>query len=97
MQRAFERLRLSPDARLVATPCVVGDLIETQPALTHPRLERPVAFLGDVALAPIVEAIGSSATTDALLARWSSQVAPATGRAVVRWLLDREILVASDE
>ena len=76
---------------------MVGDLIETQPALTHPRLDRPVAFLGGVALAPMVEAIGPSVTPDALLARWSSHVVPATGRAVVQWLVDREILVAADQ
>jgi hypothetical protein len=76
---------------------VVGDLIETKPALTHPSLVRPVAFLGGIAVAPIVEAIGATATRDALLTRWSGLVAPATGRAVAQWLVERGILVGADD
>src|SRR5262249_9457723 len=37
---------LSPDAMLMPEPCIVGDFIAIKPALHHPDLERPVAFLG---------------------------------------------------
>jgi len=63
-------LRLSPEAALVETPCVNGDLIETRRALIHPSLERPVAFLDGVEIAPLLDELAAGTTLDGLLAAW---------------------------
>lgn len=90
------RLRLSAEATLAETPCVTGDLITTRPALVHPHLERPVAFLDGVEIAPLLEAIPPGATLDELTACWSRrlpQSSPRQAAALAGWLLRHEILV----
>lgn len=44
--RRASRVRLSDQVQWIDTPCIVGDEICVQPALSHPHLERPVAFIG---------------------------------------------------
>jgi flavin-dependent dehydrogenase len=93
---ADSRLRLSAEATLVATPCVTGDLITTQPSLVHPRLERPVAFLDGIEIAPLLEAMPPEASLDELIACWSRrlpQAPPQQAAALAGWLLRHEILV----
>ncbi len=90
------RLRLSAEAALVATPCVTGDLIATRPALVHPRLERPVAFLDGIEIAPLLAAIPPEVTLEELTARWSQrlpQAPPPQVAALAGWLIRHEILV----
>ena len=56
-RRACSRGRsgLRQPPRCADTPCLVGDRIELRRALTHPGLERPVAFLGGSELAPLLD------------------------------------------
>lgn len=87
---------LSPAAKLIAMPCIQGDLITLARALTHPALERPVAYLGDVALAPLADALTPRASASEILRRWSRQLAPPAGMGVLRWMWSHGILVAAD-
>lgn len=64
-------VELDGDARLVETPCILGDLIEMRPALFHPRLQRPLAYVNDVAVAPLIEALTPGATARTILETWS--------------------------
>lgn len=43
------RIQLAPEAAIFPTPCMDGDFIVKRPAVVHPGLARPTAFLGDVA------------------------------------------------
>ncbi len=67
-------VRLSPEAALVETPCITGDLIEMRRALVHPSLERPIAFLDGVEIAPLLDdlATGPAGGTalDGQMAAW---------------------------
>ena len=45
-------LRLSPAVDIVELPCVVDRFIEERPAVRAPSLGAPVAYLGDLELAP---------------------------------------------
>jgi len=67
-------LRLSPAAALVETPCITGDRIEMRRALIHPSLERPVAFLDGVEIAPLLDGLATgligAAALDGLMAAW---------------------------
>jgi flavin-dependent dehydrogenase len=89
-------LRLSAAAALVATPCVTGDLIAARRALVHPGLDRPVAFLDGVEIAPLLDAVPSGATLNDLTALWSRQLprSPAgQAAALADWLVRHGILV----
>jgi flavin-dependent dehydrogenase len=84
------RLRLSPAARIIPTPCIVGDQVEMRPAVHHPNLRRPVAYLGGIELAPLL-------TTDHddgdLPSRWPATLSAEKAAAVALWLVSNEILV----
>jgi flavin-dependent dehydrogenase len=86
-------VRLSAAARLVDAPCIAGDLIETRRALCHPRLERPVAYLNDVELVPLLEAIPEGAHLGRLAAAWSGRVPMHQAFEVALWLIRQGILV----
>jgi flavin-dependent dehydrogenase len=87
-------LRLSPAAALVETPCVTGDWIETRRALSHPRLERPVAFLDGVEIAPLLDGFREGATLGELAAAWARRsVPPERAAALAAWLVRRGVLV----
>ena len=95
---AFDtRLRLSAAAALVATPCVTGDLIAMRRALVHPGLDRPVAFLDGVEIAPLLEAVPPEATLGELTAHWSRRLPELARRgnaaALAGWLIHHGILM----
>jgi flavin-dependent dehydrogenase len=86
-------LMLSQNARLVALPVIEGDEIRRRTALMHPGLERPVAWLGGVPLGAVLPAIGSKRPAASILAEWSGYATPAQARALLDWMIEREILV----
>jgi len=89
-------LRLSAAASLLDTPCIAGDLIETRRALAHPGLERPVAYLDGVEIAPLLETVLPGATLDELAAVWSRRLpssSPRQAATLAAWLVHQGILV----
>jgi flavin-dependent dehydrogenase len=90
-------LRLSRAAIMVPTPCVVGDFIETRTALSHPALERPVAYLGDVEISPLLEALPALLTLSELRQRWSRLLARDTVSTLSDWLMRQDILVPKSQ
>jgi hypothetical protein len=85
-------LRLAADVGIVDAPVINGDVICRQPALVHPSLDRPVAWLGGVPIATVIGAIRSSMTVAELLSEFSGQLTPASIRAALSWLLTRGIV-----
>jgi hypothetical protein len=83
---------LSDGARLVQEPCIFGDEIRAHPALVHPGLERPVAFMEGMELGPLLEVIPSCADLAGLLVAWSSRMPPRQARRITAWLIDNHIL-----
>ena len=77
-------LRLAAAVRIADTPVLAGDRIRRMPALHHPALVRPVAFLGGVALAPLVGEVSDGRTAGELACRWP--LAIADSRRVLEWL-----------
>ena len=88
------RVRLPAGAGVTDTPCLVGDRIERRRALTHPDLDRAVAFLGGHELAPLLDALDREPSLAQAIGRWNSSLGPAEGDAVARWLHARGLLVA---
>jgi hypothetical protein len=65
------RLRLSARATVQPTPSVLGDLVALAPALAHPGLERPVAFIQDRPVSTLLDGIAASSTPTVVAQRWS--------------------------
>jgi flavin-dependent dehydrogenase len=86
-------LRLSPKAQIVALPVIDGMIIRRFPTLTHPALDRPVAWVGPVALGQILSSFTAGETVASVLRRWSSQISMEVARRTLAWLLQRRILV----
>jgi hypothetical protein len=87
------RLALSEALSIRPTPVVVGDVIRPVLALHHPALERPAAYLGDVALAPLLTDVGGGRSAGAILSRWSKRVPVRRGEAILQFLWESGIVV----
>ncbi len=83
-------LRLAAAARIVYTPVLSGDRIRRMQALDHPRLARPVAFLGGVALAPLMRQVSDGRTAGELARCWPLDLADS--RRVLEWLWNTGLL-----
>nr|WP_245700162.1 NAD(P)/FAD-dependent oxidoreductase [Streptomyces roseifaciens] len=80
------RVRLSPATKLVSTPCVVGNQVSFRPALTHPTLARPVAYVEGLAVAPLTDALSGEYTLAETLGAWSRTMAPGQVMTIATWL-----------
>jgi len=91
-------VQLSPDAELLEVPRLGTDFVGLGPALHHPALETPVAYLGGWELAPLLRQVRAGMTPLQVVHSWSSRVPIKSGIAIAGWMLGRGILVprASD-
>ena len=81
---------LSPQAILKDEPCIVGDLIALKPALSHPGLDRPVAFLGGWEMPDLLRPLRDGMALGALMDSWE---VPITSKAAIaKWLIDHRVL-----
>ena len=90
-------LRLSPGVKIIELPCVVDRFIEMRPAACGPSLDRPVAYLGDLELAPLLGYLQTGMTTKDLVRSWMPRVPPQKGLAVAQWLISHGLLVANSD
>jgi flavin-dependent dehydrogenase len=86
-------LRLSPDACLVDHPAIEGDRIRRVPALMHPRLREPTAFVEGVAVSRAIALIGPGQSVATILAQWAPLMQAATARALLAWLIGHGVVV----
>ena len=89
-------VRLHADAALRDTPCVVGDHVEVRRALTHPVLDRPVAFLEGEELAPLLELLPASPSLANVIGGWDRVLRTGHAIAIANWLHARGLLVETD-
>jgi flavin-dependent dehydrogenase len=94
--KAFDApLRLSPSARVQDGAMLDGPVIRRRLVLEHPALDAPLAYLGPVELAPLLEAVPFPATSTQLFRAWSERVGPDRANAVLSWLCSRGLLIAA--
>ena len=67
-------VELSPEIELVDLPCIDGEFVVLTPALRHPRLEEPVAFVGGRAVAPLLGQVRPGMTLSELAEASAGQV-----------------------
>jgi hypothetical protein len=95
MPRPDALLHLAADARIIDAPVIDGDAIRRQPALVHPSLDRPVAWLGGTPIAAMIRAVRSKMTVAELFSVYG-QASPASARAALSWLLAHGIVTVQD-
>ena len=91
----------SPDAPLVCAPGAAfalrptldADFVVEREVVTLPALVEPLAFLGGVHVAPLLRALPTPLSADAIAVLWSTHLPPPTARALVRWLIAHGVLV----
>ncbi|MGH3692866.1 MAG: NAD(P)/FAD-dependent oxidoreductase, partial [Pseudonocardiaceae bacterium] len=86
------RVRLPPAAAILDTPCLLGDRIELRRALAHPALDRPVAFLGDVELAPLLDQLPIAPSLAEALRTWERSLPAGRALMIASWLHQRGLL-----
>jgi flavin-dependent dehydrogenase len=92
-----EPIALSPLAELVALPGIVGDFVAVNPALRHPALERPVAFLGGIAIAPLLQHVRSGMSLEELVGCWRALLPPTKATAIACFLFGHRVLVPATQ
>ena len=58
----------------------------------NPGLRRPVAFLEDVELAPLIDEVAQEETLAAAVRRWAQRMPPARALSVGAWLCQEGLL-----
>ena len=95
---ADEQLALSPDLRLVESPCIDGELVTLKTALQHPALKRPVTYVGGTEMPPLVRRLREGMKPMEIALLWSDRVPIRTGLALTGWLISNGLLIrARDE
>jgi len=90
-------VEVSPEAAFVETPCLDGEFVGVAPALRHPRLETPVAYLAGRELAPLLKDLPPGRTPLQIARAWSIRMPLESGLAIAGWLINHGVLVRTAE
>ncbi|GAC1555993.1 MAG: hypothetical protein NVS2B5_17150 [Beijerinckiaceae bacterium] len=90
---AATRVKLSPHLQFTELPCIESDFITVKPAVRHPNLEGPVAYLGGTELVPMLRGLPAGMTPLQIAQSWSSGMSLQSSLPIVAWLLKNAILV----
>jgi hypothetical protein len=90
---AAQPVELSRDLVIAEIPCIEGEFVTLKPALRHPRLAGPVAFLGDQPLAPLIGNLRSGATLIEIAQAWSQRMPFKSALSIALWLRHNGVLI----
>jgi hypothetical protein len=88
-------VRLSDVVQIVQIPVLSGNIIKKAPALSHPRLKQPIAYLNGIALAPLATDLVDGLAMDQLLTRWTERMPSQIAWNIFRWMCAYGILERS--
>jgi len=87
---------LSRHLEFVDLPCIDGEFVVLKPAVRHPGLEGPVAYLGGQELTPLLRRLPVGSTPLEIARSWSDRIPLESGLAIAGWMLNRGILVSHE-
>lgn len=90
--KADVTLQRAPDASVDTAPVVAGNQIKPGAALSHPALSRPVVYLGDCELAPLLDHLSSHPTARKLHGDWAEMIGHDRAAEVLSWLWENRIV-----
>jgi flavin-dependent dehydrogenase len=85
---------LSRHLEFVDLPCIDGDFVALKPAVRHPGLDGPVAYLGGQEIALLLRGLPAGSTPLEIARSWADKMPLDSGLAIAGWMLNRGILVA---
>jgi flavin-dependent dehydrogenase len=85
-------VRLSGTLRMIEVPVLSDSIISTTLALSHPRLEQPIAYLGGIPLAPLISGLVDGLASEQVLTRWAERIPRQTAFRIFRWMCAYGIL-----
>jgi flavin-dependent dehydrogenase len=88
------RLRRSKTAVLTLLPGIIGDFVELHPALSHPNLPEPVAFVANQPIVPLLESLPPALSCAEIAAHLARDIGPRPGAEILQWLVRQGILEA---
>lgn len=87
------RFALSEEVSCEEMPCIVGDIIRNVTAVAHPSLTRPVAFVKNVEVAPLLRAVDSGGTVAEIIRGWSPFLLEGGGPELFHWMRSAGLIV----
>jgi flavin-dependent dehydrogenase len=87
------RVRVSPALQIIETPVLTGSLVELSPALCHPGLDAPVAYLKGIPLAPLIADVRHMSGSEEIVALWAQRLKPEPAQNMLRWMCAVGIMV----
>jgi flavin-dependent dehydrogenase len=87
------RVRLSRKTTIEEVPVIRKDTVVSSRAIRHEALERPVAFLGEIDLVPLLLQVEPGQTAEAIVWAWSERLPVDQGWKILEWLWHRRIVV----
>jgi flavin-dependent dehydrogenase len=88
-------LHLSPAARLIHAPALEGDFVIRRPAIVHPGLDQPAAFVGTADLPALVARLVPGDTALETARRWTDSMPLPSAVATAAWMVRTGLLVAA--
>lgn len=87
------RIQLSKTTTIERVPVIQGDTIVSTLAVRHELLDRPVAFLGEVYVVPLLRQIRPGQTVETVVQTWSERLPVELSWKIMQWLWYRRIVV----
>jgi len=79
-------LSVSSALQIVEVPVLAGGSVRRARALSHPRLERPMAYFDGIALAPLIADIRELRATEDIILRWCRDLPLETATRIMDWM-----------
>ncbi len=86
------RLRRSPAATVIAVPGIRGDLVVPTVAVSHPQLERAVAFVDGVEIVPLLHLVQDGATARETVTRMAVLLPVPQALAILDWMVRHGVI-----
>jgi hypothetical protein len=87
------RIQLATETEIFPIPCMDGDFIVKRQAVASPGRVQPMIFLGDVAVAPLLECLRTPLTVQETLSVWSQKIHGNQIEGVLSWLWENGVIV----
>lgn len=88
-----EPIALSPQLSFTETHCVVNDLLELKTVVGHPSLQKPIGFIGQHELKPMLNIVTGQITFEEIIQQWKKQMPFEQAIRIGQQLLKSNILV----
>jgi flavin-dependent dehydrogenase len=87
-------VRLSPRLMYSSEFAVTGDRVEMKQAVNHPNLEKPVIYLNEIELNPLLNQLPEGITYGGLIENWNKSLAMEDTKKIVAFLWSHAIFIS---